>query len=70
MSDSQRLTEPAPPAPLQRPQQLSQPLTAEDAMWVEGNATGRRGRLLCWVLTMPASHSTKATAVNKTWGPM
>ena len=26
-------------------------------------------RLLCWVLTMPATHDTKARAVAKTWGP-
>lgn len=28
----------------------------------------KAGRILCWVLTMPAAYSTKATAVNNTWG--
>lgn len=28
----------------------------------------RAGRILCWVMTFPASHETKATAVNNTWG--
>eukprot|EP00035_Acanthoeca_spectabilis_P026717 m.463945 g.463945 ORF g.463945 m.463945 type:complete len:505 (-) comp23235_c0_seq1:81-1595(-) len=26
------------------------------------------GRVLCWVLTQPKSHDTKAAAVNRTWG--
>jgi hypothetical protein len=26
------------------------------------------GRILCWVLTHPGSHDTKAAAVNRTWG--
>eukprot|EP00038_Savillea_parva_P011773 m.200030 g.200030 ORF g.200030 m.200030 type:complete len:507 (-) comp20937_c0_seq1:58-1578(-) len=26
------------------------------------------GRILCWVLTHPGSHDTKARAVNRTWG--
>ena len=26
------------------------------------------GRVLCWVLTQPAAHTTKAVAVNNTWG--
>lgn len=26
------------------------------------------GRILCWVLTQPKWHATKATAVNNTWG--
>ena len=27
------------------------------------------GAIVCWVLTMPASHATQAAAVNATWGP-
>ena len=27
-------------------------------------------RLLCWVLTYPKSHATKAKAVARTWGPL
>ena len=29
-----------------------------------------KGRLLCWVLTMPSTHATKAKAVLRTWGPL
>lgn len=26
-------------------------------------------KILCWVMTNPKNHQTKALAVNKTWGP-
>eukprot|EP00039_Didymoeca_costata_P000799 m.47309 g.47309 ORF g.47309 m.47309 type:complete len:559 (+) comp10479_c0_seq2:99-1775(+) len=29
---------------------------------------GRKGKVLCWVLTQPTAHDDKATAVNRTWG--
>ena len=29
----------------------------------------RRGKLLCFVLTMPRTHDTRAKAVARTWGP-
>lgn len=28
----------------------------------------RKGKILCWVLTHPDAHTTKAAAVNRTWG--
>jgi hypothetical protein len=34
----------------------------------ESGARGRLPRVFCWVLTHPAAHATKATAVNRTWG--
>ena len=31
-------------------------------------ATGAAARLLCWVMTNPSNHPTKAKAVRETWG--
>lgn len=28
----------------------------------------KAGRILCWILTMPASHAVRAVAINNTWG--
>ena len=28
----------------------------------------KAGRVLCWILTQPTAHATKAKAVNNTWG--
>lgn len=43
-------------------------VTRTETVAPSGTPSGKAGRILCWVLTMPASHDTKARAVNQTWG--
>jgi glycoprotein-N-acetylgalactosamine 3-beta-galactosyltransferase len=42
----------------------------EDVAWAPGTkrTPGPAGKILCWILTYPGAHDTKARAVNETWG--
>ena len=53
----------------QRPPIGSKPLKKRGTVSLgELVRTKKAGRILCWILTMPKDHATKATAVNRTWG--
>ncbi len=48
--------------------QVAVPLAADTVEPAVAARRQRAGRILCWILTMPEAHETKARAVNETWG--